>query len=372
MIRNSITRLSTPVKAQEEKKSIAKEGGTTLAGSVAAPQEAEDRASNADPAFLSGLFQLRTPKRRSRKEEHHTDPVVGTTGSPVSRSPTGRDSSFIDFVQQRFSRLHIYSPVRYYDRQGPESLDELEKLLRRPIIGSYLRYLMHSLEQLVSMPFCYLAKTSDPISLQLAVTYIDNNELSNNIYILHFVDDRKAISAFTEYKKQYEAHHGFALDSSSPDLESLRSVYPTSRRITEEEYSSGIPPVNDIKLPKHGFVLNLFIKPSLLGNEGEASIASKFSLEAALPALPYETQQLLHNVAILDAFYTYKKIHAVVIRGGFFCPLALDSVSEYLQIPKNNMIMGKFRRLVHHLSPFSHSASVQVFPIRSFLSPLLN
>ncbi len=37
----------------------------------------------------------------------------------------------------------------------------------------------------------------------------------------------------------------------------------------------------------------------------------------------------------------YKKIHAIVIRGGFFCPSCLDSVADYLNIRKNNMIMGK-------------------------------
>jgi hypothetical protein len=113
--------------------------------------------------------------------------------------PTGED--LIEFVQNRFSTLQDYFPVAYYDRESSTSGTELQRLLQRPLIGKYLKYVMKSLDTVVSTPFCYLAKKSDPISLQLAVHYIVNNELTNNIYVLHFVDDRKLIAANLQYVK---------------------------------------------------------------------------------------------------------------------------------------------------------------------------
>ena len=38
--------------------------------------------------------------------------------------------------------------------------------------------------------------------------------------------------------------------------------------------------------------------------------------------------------------HRYKKVHSIVIRGAHFCPAAVDCISEYLDVTKNNMIMG--------------------------------
>jgi hypothetical protein len=36
----------------------------------------------------------------------------------------------------------------------------------------------------------------------------------------------------------------------------------------------------------------------------------------------------------------YKKIHCIIVRGAYFCPSALDCLSEHIGVPKNAMIMG--------------------------------
>jgi hypothetical protein len=36
----------------------------------------------------------------------------------------------------------------------------------------------------------------------------------------------------------------------------------------------------------------------------------------------------------------HKKIHCLVVRGAYFCPTALDCLSEHLGVTKNCMIMG--------------------------------
>lgn len=36
----------------------------------------------------------------------------------------------------------------------------------------------------------------------------------------------------------------------------------------------------------------------------------------------------------------YKKIHCIIVRGAFFCPSALDCLSEHIGVAKNAMIMG--------------------------------
>ena len=38
--------------------------------------------------------------------------------------------------------------------------------------------------------------------------------------------------------------------------------------------------------------------------------------------------------------HRYKKIHCIVVRGAHFCPSAVNALSSYLGVTKNNMIMG--------------------------------
>lgn len=45
-------------------------------------------------------------------------------------------------------------------------------------------------------------------------------------------------------------------------------------------------------------------------------------------------------IVYLLFFYRYKKIHTIIIRGAYYCPSAVNAVSEHLKLPINNTIMG--------------------------------
>ncbi len=78
-------------------------------------------------------------------------------------------------------------------RARASSLYELDEAMNNRFQFMCLEYFMESLEQIISTPIVYLSKTLDPASLNLALEYITSNELTNNILIVHFVDDRKYI-----------------------------------------------------------------------------------------------------------------------------------------------------------------------------------
>ncbi len=280
---------------------------TTTTGAAPAPVHRESRFGWIPKRMMSTSSQLSVESIDNRDHKSHF-------------------SDYINIVQQRLSSVNLYSHIpnlRYYDRSAG-SLNDLELILQRPMIGKYLKYLMKSLDELVSQPFCYLAKHSDPISLQLAINYINNNELSNNIYILHFVDDRKVINAFEEYTNEY--HHYLHNINNDDHLEQGGIEGENGISTRKRRYS--------FQLPDNGMVLKLLMKSpnkkggdkdkdnrtSLDGTElgsgdnmsdrmmeeeksSEVSVMNQFTLESCVTTLPTETQQLLQNVAILDAFY---------------------------------------------------------------------
>jgi hypothetical protein len=87
---------------------------------------------------------------------------------------------------------HLSLPA--FDTRKPRTVNEMEQIIRRrPLMGKLLNYFMTSLDNITSAPFVYLCKKPDPISIHHAVEYITNNEMTNFIYVVHFVDDRKAI-----------------------------------------------------------------------------------------------------------------------------------------------------------------------------------
>ncbi len=105
-------------------------------------------------------------------------------------------------VRRRLSFSANEDPSHPTTKKRTESVIELEGILVRPVMGRALTYLMNSLDNIVSAPFVYLAKGSDPISVHLAVEYICANELSNNIYVVHFVDDSKAIRLHNTFRNR--------------------------------------------------------------------------------------------------------------------------------------------------------------------------
>ena len=157
---------------------------------------------------------------------------------------------------------------------------ELEAMLGRgPVLGGVLSYLMSSLDRLASAPFAHLAKGGDPISLHHAVEYITANEMTNTIFILHFVDDRAAVRDVNVREEIYAADPSEVTANSggSDDTESLLGMFLCSRAAHGEASAA---------------------------SAGARVGASRFELVDALRALPPKSQRLVHTVAILDAFYT--------------------------------------------------------------------
>eukprot|EP01033_Poteriospumella_lacustris_P001254 gene1254-915_t len=74
------------------------------------------------------------------------------------------------------------------------SLVEMDRIImRRSLTSRVLNYCMKRLDDIVSEPFVYLCKGPDPVAVHLALEYITNNEVTNQIYVVHFVDDRQAM-----------------------------------------------------------------------------------------------------------------------------------------------------------------------------------
>ena len=52
---------------------------------------------------------------------------------------------------------------------------------------------------------------------------------------------------------------------------------------------------------------------------------------------------LLFHLTVVHCivFISYKKIHCIIVRGACFSPAAVECLSQYLRVTKNNMIMGE-------------------------------
>lgn len=180
-------------------------------------------------------------------------------------------------------------------RRGRRShFNDAEFCERNPLQGKMLEYCIRSLDNIVSEPFVYFAKRPDPISIHTAIEYISNNELTDTIYVIHFVDDRRMYSSNTS-SSILEANPSEEVFHESMDMVMLENL-------------------------------------QILHEQG--------AIERSLSLLPNESKQLLDYVSILDAFYAYKKIYPVIVRGGYYCPSAAIVVLDYLKIRTNNSIMG--------------------------------
>ena len=152
------------------------------------------------------------------------------------------------------------------------SFNELEFVDAHPIRGRMLSYCMKSLDDIVNEPFLYFAKYPDPVSLHLAMEYITNNEQSDTIYIVHFVDDRAL-------RKQLQQE----------------SVYSTKQVEENMVLIKGL----STKLNKH---------MNEDDHHHDTDHCNGDNTELSLPllrgALPPEARRLMNYVSILDSFYT--------------------------------------------------------------------
>lgn len=79
------------------------------------------------------------------------------------------------------------------------TLDKLDRMMyTHHIKFKVLEFFMESLENIVGSPMVYLCKGLDPIALNLALDYVATNELTNNIIVVHIVDDRQVVKSHSK------------------------------------------------------------------------------------------------------------------------------------------------------------------------------
>eukprot|EP01039_Chlorochromonas_danica_P009568 gene9568-10575_t len=201
-------------------------------------------------------------------------------------------------------------------------------------VSRWLRYCLLRVEAIVAQPFAYLCKSADPIALHQALEYVVNNEVSNHIYVVHFVDDRAALCAHNQL------------------MEKLDGMKKREEELTlhdgDIEMSSFTPGNSTTHSPDHvremqgaKWLLAKFTSSAENAKEESGDGDDKtFTMQSAMSTLPAQVTQLIRLVNIVDTLYTYKKVSCIVVRGMYFCPRAVLSVSEYLGIGSSNMIMG--------------------------------
>lgn len=202
----------------------------------------------------------------------------------------------------------------------------------------WLRYCLVQVEAMVAQPFAYLCKSPDPIALHQALEYIVNNEVSNHIYVIHFIDDRPALYA-----------HNQLLAKLAGESDSTKQSEPVAADEVDIEMSLQMDYSSDVETKGAQWLMAKFTATEPSDEHSAASNA--FTVTNTMSQLPTRAIQLIRLVNIVDTLYTYKKVSCIVVRGMFFCPRAVATVSQYLNIGTSNMIMGTSERVklcLHH------------------------
>jgi hypothetical protein len=137
---------------------------------------------------------------------------------------------------------------------------------------------MSSLDEIVGTPFVYLAKRSDPINLHAAVEYISSNESTNNIFVVHFVDDRHAIGVHHKIMRRVNAE----VQEGKITAQQAASY---NASLWKQMFQAGSP-------------------NSTVLQQASADGSMDMSLLRSLKSVSHETQQLVKTVALMDTFFT--------------------------------------------------------------------
>ena len=144
------------------------------------------------------------------------------------------------------------------------------------------------------------------------------NESSDVIYIVHFVDDREVM----HYKVQPRVD-----ELTSHDI-SINGQY---------EFNEDATISNVCKIVASNYDSILQADGSFAADPNEILYSNESDIDCYMPT---GARNLMHYVSILDTFYTYKKIHSIIVRGMFFCPSAVKALVKHLDLDLNNCIMG--------------------------------
>jgi polyhydroxyalkanoate synthesis regulator phasin len=217
---------------------------------------------------FDGIPYLSSSPERSNPHAHPESTVFDWGRNIIENVKRRISAASIDSVDAGAIRLH-----------STDSLAEMESVLRVPVLKKVMHHLMSSLDAIVATPFVYLSKGSDPVSLQLAIEYITSNELTSNIIVVHFVDDRKSATL----------HHKV--------MRRVSSIVEKGEMEKEEaeKYADN--------LLKRTFAggTSMHSEHEHASDDGESNVMFDFEDSASL--LSENVQQLVKTVSLLDTFH---------------------------------------------------------------------
>lgn len=156
---------------------------------------------------------------------------------------------------------------RYQNMSAEDHADYAAKF---PIRSKLLTAVMSSLDSIVSEPFVYFAKRPDPVSIHMALEYIVANEQSNNIFVVHFVDDRLLCR---NVQNEVRAEGG------------LQNQEQVDGQVPEDRFCQ------------------LFLQKVVPRNDDGELYEEGYMEQSLRDALPVSAMQVVNYVTIIDTFY---------------------------------------------------------------------
>jgi hypothetical protein len=214
----------------------------------------------------------------------------------------------IENVKRRISAVSIDSDAGQIRVHRNDSVAEMEVVLRAPVLKQIMHHLMSSLDSIVSTPFVYLAKGSDPISLQLAVDYIAANELTKNIIVVHFVDDRKSVNMHHKIMRRVsDLVQGGGIEQSEADKYAERLLKrsftglaggSSHEALSQHDNEELLPPIPSSPGSAHNNSSDDNNNDDEFNNQ-----EPMFEFDDSVTLLSENVQQLIKTVALLDTFH---------------------------------------------------------------------
>ena len=188
----------------------------------------------------------------------------------------------------------LHQPVR---SQNDETIQELQGVMMNPYMERMLVYFMQSLDSILSTPCVFLVKSADPVSIHLAVEYMQANELSNNFIIVHIVDDRHHLWRENTLRKQYRKKMKETGSNSEPAAPAAGCEELLTHRLLKNfKVSNSFTRMQSLE--------QLSYDELLLAGQTAATDQNTFPLSEALQALPATAERIVKIVSIIDTFYT--------------------------------------------------------------------
>ena len=149
--------------------------------------------------------ELQRPRLKSLESETNVDEITPIIPAPM----TWANALLDDLGANKKNRFSFHTREKRTEKN--DELIELDAVANNNWLTAWLlSFFMKQLDDILKEPVAYLCKQPNPVSLHLALEYLTDNELTNNIVILHFVDDREVMKAHKQFMKgiQTEIHSG--------------------------------------------------------------------------------------------------------------------------------------------------------------------